>query len=64
MAQQRTVIVSDEVAAEIDEHEEWLREVVVPAYDRLKASPETALTPQQVHEHLLAHHAERVARSE
>jgi len=32
--------------------EAWLRTEVAPAYDRLKANPETGLTPDQVRDRL------------
>lgn len=40
--------------------ERWLREEVVPAYDRWKADPSRAIPIEKVEESIRAHHAKRV----
>ena len=40
--------------------ERWLREEVVPTYERMKADPSSAIPAEQVFAELRAHHQERM----
>lgn len=43
--------------------ERWLREEVLPVCEDIEAGREELLTPEQVHDALLAHHAMRTRKS-